>query len=177
MKYKGIIFDRDGTLYDSLDVILRAFDHAIEPYTEKRPTIEEWFAAFGPAEMDVIAKFIDPEKKQEAFNRFFDYYRTHFGEIHFYPGMRELLLELKRKGAKLMLFTGGGHLSTRFCLEQTGVLHLFDALVSQTRSGRGFEAHGRAKVTTRRYDRRRRRCVRCGSWKSGAYIHGVAVLE
>jgi pyrophosphatase PpaX len=129
MKYKGIIFDRDGTLYDSLNVILRAFDHAIEPFTEKRPTREEWFDAFGPAEMDVIAKFIDPEKKQAAFNRFFDCYRTHFGEIHLYPGMRELLFELKRNDAKLMLFTGGGQVSTRFCLEQTGILHLFDALI------------------------------------------------
>ena len=129
MKYKGIIFDRDGTLYDSLDVILRAFDHAIEPFTQKRPTREEWFAAFGPAEMDVISKFIGPEKKQEAFNRFFDYYRTHFNEIHLYPGIRELLFELKRNGSKLMLFTGGGHVSTRFCLEQTGILHLFDALI------------------------------------------------
>ncbi|MCI0602353.1 HAD family hydrolase, partial [bacterium] len=123
------IFDRDGTLCDSLDVILGAFDHAIEPYTEKRHTREEWFAAFGPAEMDVIAKFIPAEKKQEAFNRFFDYYRAHFGEIHLYPGIRELLFELKRNGAKLMLFTGGGHMSTRFCLEQTRILHLFDALI------------------------------------------------
>ena len=96
MKYKGVIFDRDGTLYDSLDV---------------------------------IAKFIGPEKKQEAFNRFFDYYRTHFEEIRLYPGIRDLLLELKESGTKLMLFTGGGHLSTRFCLEQTGILHLFDALI------------------------------------------------
>ena len=129
MKFKGVIFDRDGTLFDSLDVILRAFNHAIEPYTAKRPTQEEWFEAFGPAEKDVLAKFVPPENKQAAFLRFFHYYRDHFEEIHFYPGMSELLLELKAKGAKLMLFTGGGNISTWFCLEQTGILHLFDELV------------------------------------------------
>jgi pyrophosphatase PpaX len=129
MKFKGIVFDRDGTLFDSLDVILRSFDYGIEPFTEKRPSRKEWIAAFGPAELDVLAKFIPIEHKQAAFNRFFEYYRDHFHEIHFYPGMRELLFRLKETGAKLMLFTGGGHVSTHFCLEQTGILHLFDALI------------------------------------------------
>ena len=129
MRYKAVIFDRDGTLFDSLDVILRAFDHAIEPYTEARPAKEDWFEAFGPAEKDVLAKFVPLEAKQAAFTRFFNYYRDHFGEIHLYPGMSELLVELKASGAKLMLFTGGGNISTWFCLEQTGILHLFDELV------------------------------------------------
>jgi HAD superfamily hydrolase (TIGR01509 family) len=129
MKYRAIIFDRDGTLFDSLDVILQAFDHAIEPYAVKRPTKEEWFAAFGPAEKDVIGKYVPLEHKQAAFRRFFEYYRNNFDRIGLYPGMRELLVELKANGAKLMLFTGGGNVSTWFCLEQTGILHLFDEIV------------------------------------------------
>ena len=129
MKYKGVIFDRDGTLFDSLEVILRAFDHAIEPYTEQRPSKEEWFRAFGPAEKEVLGKFVPLEKKQAAFNRFFEYYSSHFEKVHLYPGVKELLSELKAAGAKLMLFTGGGNLSTWFCLQKTGILHLFDALV------------------------------------------------
>jgi pyrophosphatase PpaX len=129
MKYRAVIFDRDGTLFDSLDVILRSFNHAIEPFTAKRPTNEEWFEAFGPAEKGVLSKFVSLEYKQAAFARFLKYYREHFDEIHLYPGMRELLVELKGKGAKLMLFTGGGNVSTWFCLEQSGILHLFDELV------------------------------------------------
>ena len=129
MRYQGVIFDRDGTLFDSLDVILRAFDHAVHPYVKTLPTREEWFEAFGPAEMDVIAKFIGPEKKLSAFNRFLDYYRGHFEEVPLYDGMRELLDELKAKGRKLMLFTGGGHVSTWYCLERSGILSLFDAII------------------------------------------------
>jgi pyrophosphatase PpaX len=129
MKYRAVIFDRDGTLFDSLDVILRSFNHAIEPFTARRPTKEEWFGAFGPAEKDVLAKFVPPENKQAAFARFFKYYREYFQRIHLYPGMRELLVELKANGAKLMLFTGGGNVSTWYCMEQSGILHLFDELV------------------------------------------------
>jgi HAD superfamily hydrolase (TIGR01509 family) len=129
MKYKAVIFDRDGTLFDSLDVILAAFNYAIEPFTERRPSRHEWFQAFGPAEKDVLTKFLPIEKKQAAFYRFFEYYRRHFESIKLYPGMREILHELKANGANLMLFTGGGNLSTWFCLEQTGILPLFDAVV------------------------------------------------
>ena len=129
MRYQGVIFDRDGTLYDSLDVILRAFDYAIEPFVQSKPSREDWFEAFGPAESDVIAKFIGPEKKLKAFNRFLHYYKKHFDEVRLYSGIRELLDELKAHGAKVMLFTGGGQVSTWFCLEQTGVMNLFDAIV------------------------------------------------
>lgn len=129
MRFKGVILDRDGTLYDSLDVILRAFHHAVQPFLQTNPSREEWYKAFGPAEADVIAKFIGPEKKLKAFNRFLAYYKEHFHEVQLYPGMRGLLDDLKANGAKLMLFTGGGHVSTRFCLETTGVMGLFDAIV------------------------------------------------
>jgi HAD superfamily hydrolase (TIGR01509 family) len=129
MLFDAVIFDRDGTLYDSLDVIFGSFDYAVQPYLEKPPTREEWIRAFGPAEIEVIGKFIGRDKKQAAFNRFFDYYRSHFDGIRMYPGMRELLVRLKEKSMKLMIFTGGGRISTHFCLEQTGVLQLFDAMI------------------------------------------------
>ena len=129
MQFHGLIFDRDGTIYDSLDVILRAFAFGVEPFVSLPPSREQWIAAFGPAEPEVLGKFISSQHKQAAFNRFFQYYRDHFSEIHFYPGIRELLFQLKAEGVKLMLFTGGGRVSTHFCLEQTGILHLFDALI------------------------------------------------
>jgi pyrophosphatase PpaX len=128
-KFNAVIFDRDGTLYDSLDVIFRSFAHGVEPYVRRQPTRREWISAFGPAEIDVMGKFISSEVKQAAFNRFFDYYRSHITEIRMYPGIRDLLFLLKENGVKLMLFTGGGRVTTHFCLEQTGVLPLFDALI------------------------------------------------
>ncbi len=129
LNWRGIIFDRDGTLFDSLPVILKAFEYGIELFTEKRPTAEEWFAAFGPAEPEVMGKFISSDHKPEAFRRFYDYYREHFEEVRLFPGIAGLLFRLKAAGAGLMLFTGGGKVSTRFCLEQAGIDHVFDALI------------------------------------------------
>lgn len=133
MKWKGIIFDRDGTLFDSFAVILGAFNYAIEPFTSKRPTASEWFAAFGPAEPEVIEKIIGPEKKHEAFERFYSYYNEHFEQISLFPGVEKILERLHTASVKIALFTGGGWESTHLALTRTGIVSYFDVLITGDR--------------------------------------------
>jgi pyrophosphatase PpaX len=133
MNWEAVIFDRDGTLVDSLPVILRAFRFGIEPYTTKRPTDEECFAAFGPDEMGVIGKFVSSEFTKPAYDRFYEYYRRHFYEIRLYPGIAGLLRRLSGAGVKLAIFTGGGLESTLFCLEGQEILSYFQELITGDR--------------------------------------------
>jgi HAD superfamily hydrolase (TIGR01509 family) len=130
MKWKAIIFDRDGTLFDSLPVILRSFNYAVEPFRDQPVSDQEWVAAFGPAEPEVIGNFIPADKKQEAFQRFLHYYQEHFHEIGLFAGIREILHQAHDSGVKLGLFTGGGLTSTKFCLGKENILYLFDVLVT-----------------------------------------------
>ena len=133
MKWKALIFDRDGTLFDSFPVILAAFNYAIEPYTAKRPSDAEWFAAFGPDEQEVIGKFIPSEKKEEAFKRFCSYYNQHLDQIRLFEGMKFVLEKLKHKGAKLAIFTGGGSESTTLVMAGKGIAEYFDVVITGDR--------------------------------------------
>jgi HAD superfamily hydrolase (TIGR01509 family) len=133
MKWAGVIFDRDGTIFDSFRVILAAFNHAIEPFTSRHPSDAEWFSAFGPAEREVIAKFIPAENKQEAFERFYRYYNDHLDGIRVFPGIEEIFQKLKQSGAKIAMFTGGGKESTQLVLSGKGIAKYFDALITGDR--------------------------------------------
>lgn len=130
MRWRALIFDRDGTLFDSLAVILKAFNYAIEPFADRIPSDSEWFAAFGPAEPEVMAHFIPVSRKGEAYSRFMDYYKEHFDGIVLFPEVAGMLAGAKERGAKIGLFTGGGLESTRFCLQQKKLLSLFDILIT-----------------------------------------------
>lgn len=132
MKWQALIFDRDGTLFDSLPVILRAFNYGIAPFVNRKPADAEWFAAFGPPEAEVMASLMpqNTDKKDEAFLRYLEFYQRHLSEIMLFPGIYELLREVKDAGATLALFTGGGRESTRFCMEKERILTLFDRLIT-----------------------------------------------
>jgi HAD superfamily hydrolase (TIGR01549 family) len=130
MRWQALIFDRDGTLFDSLAVILKAFNYGIEPFADRIPSDSEWFAAFGPAEPEVMAHFIPVSRKREAYSRFIAYYKEHFDEIALFPEVTGMLAGAKDRGAKIGLFTGGGIESTRFCLQQKNLLPLFDILIT-----------------------------------------------
>lgn len=133
MRWNTVIFDRDGTLFDSLDMIIRAFNYGIEPFTDRRPPDAEWFAAFGPAEPGVMATFVGEQHKLAAFERFYRYYRDHFSEVPLFPGIRELLERLQAASVRMAVFTGGGYESTVFCLREQKILSFFQELVTGDR--------------------------------------------
>jgi len=132
MKWQAIIFDRDGTLFHSLPVILQAFNYGVEPFVEKAPSDSEWFAAFGPAEAEVMASFLpkDGNHKQQAFSRYLEYYEKHLSEITLFPGIHDLLRDAHEAGVIQAIFTGGGRESTFFCMNKERILTYFNRIIT-----------------------------------------------
>lgn len=129
MKYRGIIFDIDGTLTSTNRLIFDTFNHVAQKYLGKRFSDNEIIAMFGPPE-DVILKQLFSEKLEEVTEDYYTYYRENHSIVEVYSGIKELVLDLKSHPVLLSVFTGKGRRSSMITLEEVGVVHCFDMIVT-----------------------------------------------
>lgn len=128
--FDGFIFDVDGTLTSTNELIFSSFNHVTKKYLNKTVSDEEIIAMFGPTE-DVILKEWMKNDYTEARKDYFDFYSSqhqHMADI--YPGMIEILRLIKSKNIPLSIYTGKGKDSATITLKEIGVYDLFDMIVT-----------------------------------------------
>ena len=130
-KISCVIFDIDGTLAETNELIFASFNYIAEKYLQKHFSPEEITALFGPTEEVAIERLVGTERAPIAVADFFDYYKSNFSSsAKLHEGMVEILEYLKRRKVLLAVFTGKGSRSTELTLEGLGVRHYFDMLVT-----------------------------------------------
>ena len=128
--FEGIIFDIDGTLTSTNELIFATFRHVTEKYLNKKVTDEEIISLFGPTE-DVILKEFMNENYAEARKDYMDFYEAkHHLMADVYPGIKEVLELIKSKKIPLSIYTGKGRESSVITLQKIGVYNLFDMIVT-----------------------------------------------
>lgn len=128
-KYKGIIFDIDGTLTFTNRLIFDSFNYITVKYLNKNFSDEDIIALFGPTE-DVILKQMFPDKFEEVRKDYYEYYNKNHDIALLYEGIKDLLLDLKKEKVILGIFTGKGRTSSLITLNYLGIRELFDMIVT-----------------------------------------------
>lgn len=128
-KFKAIIFDIDGTLTFTNQLIFDSFNFITQKYLNKRFSNEEIIALFGPTE-DVILKQMFPDKFEAVRKDYYEYYNRNHEIAQLYDGIKELLIDLKNAGMILGIFTGKGRTSSLITLNFLGIRELFDMIVT-----------------------------------------------
>ena len=114
---KCVIFDLDGTIIDSFPDIFESLNKALEQSGFKPISFEKFFAiaGYGPRNLikDSVDEPISGQRFEDAVALYNDIY-TNCGSPKTvrYEGMKEVLLELKRRGYKIAVRTNKAQSTT-----------------------------------------------------------------
>jgi phosphoglycolate phosphatase/pyrophosphatase PpaX len=125
---KAILFDLDGTLTDTLPLVIASLNEALAPVWGGPRSESEIRRLFGPPEGRLIAQQAPDDPA--AVERFYEAYRRlHAVRARVFPGVRPMLSTLWERGLRLGLVTNKGRRSTLITLEEFGLRRFFRTIV------------------------------------------------
>jgi phosphoglycolate phosphatase-like HAD superfamily hydrolase len=98
-------------LVDTLEPTFRCFQDAVAPALGRVPTREEILERFGPADDEIVSTWVGEKEAEAAVRRLYAGYETAFRNVGPFPGLPELVRELRRRGSRTAIFTGRGRRS------------------------------------------------------------------
>lgn len=136
--YKAILFDLDGTLTESGEGITKCVQYALEKFGISEPDLKKLEVFVGPPLMEQFMKYAD--LNEEDAHRAVDYYRERYSTIGIfenrpYPGVEEMLQELKRKKYILAVASSKPEYYVKQILEHFHLIDYFDEIVGSEMNG------------------------------------------
>ncbi len=169
---KLVAFDLDGTIGDTIPMCMKAFRQAVSPYAGHLLTDREIVETFGLNEIGMI-KSIIPENWEQALRDFYSLYeKLHYECSKPYEGIPELIAALRAKGFILALITGKGERSCRITLNEFGMEHDFDEILTGSEN-ENIKAQS-LRLLLKKYDLLPAQCVYIGDAVSDVSEAGKA---
>lgn len=137
--YNYILFDFDGTVFDTVEGITKCVKYALNKHGMDAP-LESLRCFAGPP---LVEKFMElfPVDAVEA-QALVDSYRERYKpigifECRIFPGIAELLDALRASGKKLAIATLKPQYMAESILERAGLIDKFDAIFGSDENGKG----------------------------------------
>ncbi len=132
MAIRGILFDNDGTIVDTHDLILDSMRYATRTFLGRVIPDEQLMAKVGIPLADQMLDFTDDLEQRDTLLRIYREYNhaQHDSAVKLFPGVRDGLRTLRDAGFKLGIVTSKKHWLAQRGLEITGVWPLFEGLIA-----------------------------------------------
>lgn len=130
--FSTFLFDLDGTLIDSVELIMSSFRHTMLTHRGAVPPDGDWRAGFGRPLRPQLARYA---RDADEVSRMTATYRAHNLEHHDrlvrpYPGVCAVVAELAARGARLGVVTSKNRPAAEQGLRHCGLDGYFDRLVT-----------------------------------------------
>jgi pyrophosphatase PpaX len=130
-RYTTVLFDLDGTLIDSIGLIVDSFHHTMAAFDLPAQPDGVWLAGIGTPLRGCLAPYARDEAMLDAL---LDTYRTysidnHDARVRAYPGARESVHALVAAGVRLAVVTSKNRQGTARGLRAAGLTEVLEVLV------------------------------------------------
>lgn len=130
-KINTVLFDFDGTIMDTNNVIIQSWQHTFRTVEGKERSVEEIFETFGEPLYITMEKVLPQIPAEEGIQIYRGFHYENFVDlIEVFPGIMELLKELKAKGYKTGIVTSRLWHTTEIGLKKYNMEQYFDAIVT-----------------------------------------------
>jgi pyrophosphatase PpaX len=131
VKREAVLFDLDGTLIDSIDLIVNSARHAFEKCGHPTPTREEWIADLGLPLRAMFGRFIADDAKMEELVAGYREYQlaNHDRLVRPYEEVSSTLRALHDRGYELAVVTSKSEPLAKRGLTHVRLEGFFDVIV------------------------------------------------
>jgi pyrophosphatase PpaX len=128
--YDPVLFDLDGTVADTVELITESFRHASRVVLGHDTPDEQILAYVGQPLMQQMRQ-LSPERAQQLYDAYREYnHRRHDELIRSYTGIEAALLALRAAGRRLGLVTSKSADTTEMAFRALGMREHFDVVVT-----------------------------------------------
>ena len=130
-KRRAVLFDLDGTLIDTVELILSSYRHTVEVHDLSGIPDEVWLQSLGIPLRVQFARFCsDPDEVRSMVATYLDHNMQHHDAlVGQYPGVLDAVRELSEAGISLAVVTSKLHGSLERGLRLGGFEGLFELLI------------------------------------------------
>lgn len=129
-RLQAVLFDLDGTLIDTVELILMSMRHATREVLGVAPDDDVLMSGVG---MPLIRQFRDfaPDQADELLRVYRDFNHAHHDEIaKAYPGTIEVLSEMRSRGIRMGIVTSKGEVAATMGIDLFGLREFAEVIVT-----------------------------------------------